>query len=228
MATKLRTDRARTFAAREDRLRVLRSMLPDSIAERVASGDLRTIDAIPQATVVAVVILGLGELVRADNTDRELVDRLHAELDGLAVHHGLDRINVVGDTYAAACGHDQPYIDHAPRALAFATDARRTVQEATAASPASIDESVGVDTGPVFVGMSGSSRLVYDVWGQTVAVAHQVARRARPGEVLVTESTRNMLPPTIEVEERETDPTGDGDNLWEVRSGAPKIGGRET
>ncbi|MDG2040311.1 MAG: cache domain-containing protein, partial [Ilumatobacter sp.] len=52
-------------AARNDRLGLLRSMLPPSVAQRFTSGDLRALDQAPAATVAVVVVLGLADMVRA-------------------------------------------------------------------------------------------------------------------------------------------------------------------
>jgi class 3 adenylate cyclase len=188
--------------AREQRLELMRQMLPKAVADRVGLGDLEALDEVPQASVVVLVVLGLGELVRigTQESNRDLVDRLHAELDGLADQHGLDRIKVVGDAYFAACGHDRPLLDHAPRVIAFATDARDAVRNLGTETSAGLDVTVGVHTGPVTVGMAGGARLVYDVWGETVTVAHHLARRARRGDVLLSEATHRMLPDEIRTE----------------------------
>ena len=121
------------------------------------------------------------------------------QLDDIAVDHGLDRIKAVGDSYFAVCGHDRPYIDHAPRAVAFAERVAEAVRAAGRASSAPLEVTVGVNTGPVMVGMSGGARLVYDVWGPTVTTAHDLARSARPGDIVVTDATRARLPDDIEV-----------------------------
>lgn len=182
--------------AREGRLRAMRRMLPQAVAERIASGDLQTLDEVTPVSVVVLVVLGLNDLVHpdSDSSDRDLIDRMHSELDELADQHGLDRIKVVGDAYFAAVGHDRPYIDNAPRAVGFAADAHHLLRDLSADSPADLDVAVGIDTGPVTVGMTGGSRLIYDVWGNTVTIAHNLARRAPRGEILMTTRTRELLP----------------------------------
>ena len=201
MAAALRANEARLTAARSERLGLLNRMLPPAVADRVARGDVQSLEEVPNATVAAVVVLGLGELVRVGetSTERDLVDRLHADLDEAAERHGLERVKVVGDTYFAACGHDRPLIDHAPRAVAFAADAEDAIRAIGADSPADLDGAVGVHTGPVTVGMSGGTRLLYDVWGETVTVAHYLARQSPAGAVMVSDQTRVLLPETIEV-----------------------------
>lgn len=199
MSATLDRERRELAEAREQRLGLMRKMLPRTVADRIARGDLEGLDEVPQASVVVLVVHGLGELVRAGTqvSNRDLVDRLHAELDGLAEQHGLDRIKIVGDAYFAACGHDRPFIDHAPRVVAFATDARDAVRALGEESAAGLDVAVGVHTGPVTVGMAGGAQLVYDVWGETVTVAHHLARRARRGDVLLSEATDRLLPDEV-------------------------------
>ena len=206
MSHELREQQDQIASARRERLDLLRSMLPPSVAERLASGDVQSIEQAPAATVVVVTVLGLADLVRADSShaDRELVDQLHAELDDLAYQHGLDRIKVVGDAYFAVCGHDRQYIDHAPRAVGFAIDALDAVRDVDAA--VELDAAVGVHSGPVTTGTAGGAKLVYDVWGETVSRAHLLARQADRGEIRMTETSRVLLPDSIEI-----GPVADGD-----------------
>jgi len=186
--------------ARSERLGVLEKMLPAAIAQRIARGDVESLDEVPSATVVVVVVLGLGALVEAHRGgDRRLIDELHAELDGIAFEHGLDRIKVVGDSYFAACGHDRPFIDHAPRSVAFAQAVAEAVRHQARASSVALDTATGINTGPVLVGMSGGSRLVYDVWGPTVTTAHTLARFAHAGDIVMAQATRARLPEEVDV-----------------------------
>ena len=218
MASTLDQQQVALAVAREERLELLRQMLPTAVAERLAKGEADRLDRVPQATVVVLVVRGLGALVRerSASDNRDLLDRLHSGLDELAEQHGLDRIKVVGDAYFGACGHDRPFIDHAPRVVGFATDARDAVQELGAAASTDLDVAVGIDTGPVSVGMTGGSRLVYDVWGTTVNVAHSLARRAGSGAIVISNATHSMLPEEIPSEPGDVE----GTTVWTVSATA--------
>ncbi len=212
--------------ARAERLDVLKSMLPSSVAQRIARGDVESLEEVPSATVVVVVVLGLGALVSSGSSrDRILLDQLHAELDDLALEQGLERIKVVGDSYFAACGHDRPFMDHAPRSVAFAGRVAQAVRSLSVRSGVQLDTAIGINTGPVTVGTSAGTRLVYDVWGATVTVAHDLARSARAGEILVTEGTRTRLPDEVELAPRPDRPAelqpagGNAPGPWVVVSG---------
>ena len=223
MAASLRAQRASVAAARAERLGLLRRMLPPTVAQRIADGHVQALEEVPQVTVGVAVVEGMGALVQvgAEAASRDVVDRLLSELDELAEQHGVERVKLVGDAYFAACGHDRPYLDHAPRLVGFVSDARDAVREISTESGTNVglDLTAGIHTGAVTVGMTGGARLVYDVWGGTVTVAHEIARRADHGEILVTESTKRLLPDTVEVEHS----TSNGDeSVWSVEPATVK------
>jgi len=108
--------------------------------------------------------------------------------------------------------------------VVFAERVAEAVDALAQASSAPLATAIGINTGPVTVGMSGGTRLVYDVWGPTVTTAHALARAAHADEIIVTEATRARLPEEIEVthwrgEAPSADahrPDGPGSDLWEV------------
>jgi class 3 adenylate cyclase len=203
-------------AASADRLDTVRSLLPPAIAERVEAGDRNVIDQVQQAGIVVLVIGGLGDIVRRRDVAeaREQLDHLVEEIDTLAHHHGLERVKLVGDAYFAGCGLSQPYLDHVPRSAAFALDTRDAIREMSARHDLRPEIAAGIHSGPVTVGLTGSARLVYDLWGETVSTAHFLARMARPGEILATDAVKELLPPDIAVAARDTGP-GEAP-VWEI------------
>lgn len=225
MMSSLDAHRSDLTNARERRITLLREMLPAGVAERVANGDLESLEEVPKATVVVAVITGLGSLVHAADGDsnRELVDRISSELDEIGRRHGLERIKIVGDAYYAACGHSRPYIDHAPRTVAFSADAQDVVRELGTQASVDLDVVAGAHTGPVMVGMTLQSKMVYDVWGPTVTTAYHLARSGRRGQILVSEATRALLPDTIETDAAPDSSPG-SETAWVVST--LTVGGR--
>ena len=213
MAGVLRRQHRRLAVARQERLQLMQQMLPPAVAERAASGDLDDLDEVPSTSVAVIVVLGLAALVGERGSDgRRIVESLHEELDGLAEQHGLDRIKVVGDAYFASCGHDRPYLDHAPRAVTFAADARDAIEAFGRESGAHLGAAIGVHTGSVTIGMVGQERMIFDVWGDTVSYAHLLARRATDNEILLSDRTHDYMP-----DEVVTEATTVGDEpVWSV------------
>jgi class 3 adenylate cyclase len=200
----LRRREAALEAASADRLDTVRSLLPEAIAERVEAGDRNVIDRVPQAGIVVLVIGGIGEMLRSQETGRtrELLNRVVEELDSVARYHGLERVKLVGDAYFAGCGLSQPFLDSAPRSVGFAMDAFDVIREAGEPYNVRPGAAAGIHIGPVNVGLTGSARLVYDLWGETVNTAVLLARFARMGEILVTDTVKELLPTDFAVEPR--------------------------
>lgn len=199
MLTTLRARRRSVLAAHDERVALLRRFLPPAVARRVEEGDRDVLDQIPRATVVAVTVRGLGRLVTEGTAEqnRQVLESTLGELDAHAADHGLERVKLTGDTYFATCGVAQPFLDHGPRAVRFALAVQETLP---VDDPGRLSVTAGVHTGPVTVGLSGSSLLVYDTWGPTVSRALQISRAGEPGQVLVSETVRAQLPESFAVE----------------------------
>ena len=140
------------------------------------------------------MIGGLGSLVTAGTADRarQRLDRFVAEADDLAAERGVDRVQLTGDAYVAACGTIRPHLDHAARTADFVFDVLEMLRDLDPEGDLYVR--AGLDVGPITVGLTGGARLIHDTWGATVQLATDLARSARPGEVLVSEACRARLP----------------------------------
>lgn len=198
MLERLAERRAAVQAQSRERTSLLRQFLPSAVARRSEETGGEVLDHVQNASVVVAEVVGLGDLV-GDAPDREVRDLLGEvvdEVDALAATHGLERIKLTGSTYYAVCGVSRPYLDHAPRAVAFALAARDLVRELTGGR---LVVRVGVASGPVSVGLAARSALVYDVWGETVATAESLTRSAPSGTAMATDDVRAQLPPSFVV-----------------------------
>ncbi len=175
---------------------VLVALLPPAVADAVVGGDRRLVETVPQASVVVLVVNGLDDLFRTRDTvaNRDLMNSIVDIADEAASVDGLERVKVMGDTYHAVCGVETPYLDHAPRTVRFAAAVLAKVRRFAEENGLDLDISGGVDIGPVTVGLTGSARLIYDVWGETAERAANLAPLAAPGEILVTGGVRDRLP----------------------------------
>ena len=185
-----------------ERRHLLRRILPPQAAQRAEAGERNVVDQVAHATAAVVIIQGLGPLLRAGSREeaRVLLDRFVEETDALAKQRGLERIRLTGDAYFATCGTVRPHVDHAARAVAFVLDVRDLVRD-LGDDDRVVSMSAGVDSGPVTVGLTGGSGLVYDAWGSTVQRAADLARGAVSGAVLVSASVRSQLPSTFVTED---------------------------
>ena len=205
MVERLDERQAEVTARSSERLALLRRFLPPTIVRRVEAGEQDVLDQSPHATVAVLVIHGLGELVSvASKQDiRNLLDRIVDEADGLARAHGLDRVKLSGDTYFAACGTSRPYLDHAPRSIAFVLEAIELIDDIATEFGYQLAVAGGLDSGPVTIGLTGGTALVYDAWGPTVTTASHLARIAGRDQILVSSTVRTQLPDSLEISDYE-------------------------
>lgn len=193
MLRRLRDHQVDVTARAEERTRLLRQFLPAGMARRSEQGDGDVVDHVGNASVVVIVFDGVSELT--ESRDAHAVRRLLAdtvdEADALATELGLERIKISAGMYVAVCGASRPYLDHAPRSVAFALGVRDLAAEL---SDGRVSVRAGVDDGAIAVGLPGRAGLVYDAWGTAVAQAERLATGSPAGTVAVSAVVRRQLP----------------------------------
>jgi class 3 adenylate cyclase len=123
---------------------------------------------------------------------RELVSILNGLIstwDEIAMGLGVEKIKTIGDCYMACCGCPEPNKDNASTLIEFASQMIASLREYNAAKGTSIQIRVGIHTGPVVAGVIGLSKILYDIWGPTVATAASLEAKSKPMSVLVSEET---------------------------------------
>jgi class 3 adenylate cyclase len=190
--------------AKSDRL--LHSMLPASIADRLRDERRVIADAFEDATVVFADLVGFTP-IGSDMAPADLVtvlNRLFGSFDELAQRHGLEKIKTIGDGYMAVAGVPEPVEDHANRAVGFALDIQAATDELAAELAMPLELRVGIHTGPLVAGVIGRDKLAYDLWGDTVNVASRMESQGMPGRIQISETTAQRLTTGVGLEPRGT------------------------
>lgn len=132
---------------------------------------------------------------------------LFSAFDAACTELGVEKIKTIGDAYLAAAGLPGTASEHV-RAAAELTLAIRSAVEA-AGAPWQIR--IGLHSGPVTAGVIGTTKFVYDLWGDAVNVASRLETTAPPGRIQVSEAVAMALGNTFELESRgEVDLKGKG------------------
>jgi class 3 adenylate cyclase len=190
--------------AKSDRL--LHSMLPASIADRLRDEPKVIADAIPEASVLFADLVGFtpigSQMAPADLVT--VLNELFGRYDELAGKHGLEKIKTIGDGYMAVAGVPLPVEDHADRAVRFALDLIEATDTLAAELSMPLEVRVGIHSGPLVAGVIGRDKLAYDLWGDTVNVASRMESQGMPGRIQVSEITAQMLTTGVSLEPRGT------------------------
>ena len=174
--------------------RLILNILPASVAARLRNGEESIADEYQLVSVLFADIVGFTP-VAARMSPRELVGMLSglfSAFDDLVTQHGLEKIKTIGDSYMAVGG--------------LTGDAREQAISAVNLGLDMIDESrrhpfldeqvhlrIGIHSGPAVGGVIGSRKLAFDLWGDTVNVASRLEGLSKPGRILVSETTWNLV-----------------------------------
>lgn len=187
---------------RERSERLLKNMLPESIAERMKAGE--TIADLHEASVLFADISGFTALARDLSAEKivDLLDRTFRRFDDIAQSHEMEKIKTIGDCYMAAAGIPEPRADHVDRAVMMGLDLLRSMNDIREQTGLDIDVRIGVHAGPLVAGVIGARKYSYDVWGDTVNVASRMESHGVVGRLQVSDTVKERLGERFSVEDR--------------------------
>ena len=174
---------------------LLRNVLPPEIAIRLWKGETNIADHFEDATIIFADVVGFTKIT-ARMRAFEIVaclNRLFSEFDRLVDDIGGEKIKTIGDSYMAAVGLPAPRPDHARIGSKLALDLVTAAQRLQSSLPVPFPVRVGVHSGPIMVGVIGTRKFAYDVWGDTVNIASRIEAAGEPNRVLISAATAKHL-----------------------------------
>jgi class 3 adenylate cyclase len=184
--------------------RLLLNILPGMIAERLKKGERSIADGFAEVTVLFADVVGFTAL-SAQTPAAELVSLLNDlfhRFDAVSERHGVEKIKTIGDCYMAACGLPEPRPDHAMAIAEMALELLSVIEAFNRERMVKFQVRIGLNSGPVVAGVIGSTKFIYDLWGDTVNLASRMESTGLPGAVQVTESVYEQLRDKYDFEER--------------------------
>lgn len=168
--------------------RLLRSIFPPAISERLKSGEELIAESFDEVAVLFADIAGFTEIAQridAEQLVRSLND-IFRRFDGLADTYGVEKIKTIGDSYMAVCGAPERRADAALRILFFAWGISKMAAAGLDIGGHVVTLRIGVHFGPVVAGVIGSRKFAYDLWGDAVNTASRMETLAPPNAVHLT------------------------------------------
>lgn len=191
-------ERALALQVQEERERsekLLLSILPGPIAERLKQGEGTIVDALEDATVLFADLAGFTELASKLPASElvQMLDEIFGGFDRLAGEFGIEKIKTIGDAWMAASGVPRPRPDHLEAAADLSLGMIDFIAGFAASTKHSIRVRIGLHSGPVVAGVIGRHRFIYDLWGATVNTASRMESHGIPGRIHVTTEFANRL-----------------------------------
>ena len=122
-----------------------------------------------------------------------ILNDLVGSFDDLAEQFGVEKVKTIGDNYLAVCGLSVPYLDHDKRTLDFAIEMLGLLRRFNLERSFQLSVQIGIHSGDIVAGIVGKSRVVYDIWGDTVKRAHALSQGCPAGSVVISEVVHHRL-----------------------------------
>ena len=181
---------------RAQRLHIERLMLrvfPKTVAAALER-DLVVADEIAAASILFADIEGftaMSDQMPASEVVA-MLNEVYSALDDLVDELQLEKIKTIGDCYMVAAGVPEPRLDHAAALCAFGLRMQEFVADRTFGGH-SLRFRVGINSGPIFAGVIGQKRFLYDLWGDAVNVASRMESTGTAGRVQITDATYELV-----------------------------------
>jgi class 3 adenylate cyclase len=170
---------------------LLRNILPEPIIERLNDGQRLIADRHEDVTVLFADVVDFTRISAALPVP-DLVTQLNAmfsAFDAACERHGVEKIKTIGDAYMAAAGLPGTSEHPVEACAALGLEMLGAVHDGR--FPWLIR--VGIHRGPVIAGVIGSSKFVYDLWGDAVNTASRLESTAPPGRIQVSAAVTEVL-----------------------------------
>ena len=185
---------------------LLRNIMPESVVDRLKSGDSLLADRHEDACVLFADLVGFTRM-SVGRPAAEIVtvlNHLFSRFDELCDDYGVEKIKTIGDGYLAVTGlPGRPESGDAAAALAdYALAMRQAMIEMGEDLDEPISIRIGLHCGPAISGVIGKRKYAFDVWGATVNFASRMESNSEPGVITISKEFRARLGDAFKTESR--------------------------
>jgi class 3 adenylate cyclase len=180
---------------REKSERLLRNILPDTIAERLKNNVSTIAESFSSVSVLFADLCGFTTFSERVDASQlvDLLDDIFSAFDHLANAYGVEKIKTIGDAYMAVAGLPEARDDHAEAVAGMGLGMLEAFRGVMRNRGLSMEVRIGIHSGPVVAGVIGKHKFSYDLWGDTVNTASRMESHGEPSRVHVSQATHTLL-----------------------------------
>jgi len=134
------------------------------------------------------------------------LEHYFTQFDEIIERYKLEKIKTIGDAYMALGGVTENLQEPAIRACLAALEIRNFMRNerdiARAMNRDYWEIRVGLHMGPLVAGIIGSSKISFDVWGDTVNIAARAEAGTKPGYITITKNIASAVNEYMNLEPR--------------------------
>jgi adenylate cyclase len=174
---------------------LLSNVLPAAIAERLKGSDQTVAEQYDSVSVLFADVVGFTPLAETLGANElvEMLNTVFTSFDELVTNCRAEKIGTIGDSYMVVAGAPDRHSDHADILANLALEMMDVVERTTSAVTPNLQFRMGINTGPVVAGVIGTTRLKYDVWGDTVNLASRFESHGMPGKIQIGPTTHDAI-----------------------------------
>ncbi len=122
-----------------------------------------------------------------------VLNSLFSQFNQLCESLELETIKISGETYCVVGGVPQPKSGSGDAIADLALGMQKEITRLQEGENLSLTLKIGIDRGTVVAGVVKGKQIRYDLWGNTLHIAHQIQSQAIPGTIEVTQRTYKHL-----------------------------------
>ncbi|CDW78012.1 adenylate and guanylate cyclase catalytic domain containing protein [Stylonychia lemnae] len=187
---------------------LLSNLVPPPVLEGIKH-DQKVVDELEDVTLLFTDMVKFTDFCRNVQDPKEVVQllsQLFTRFDLLCVQNQVYKVHTIGDCYVIMgyTGHipqsertPQIKAQEAYRVIKTGFDMIDVIQEVRETTLnkdlKELDMRIGIHTGKIVAGIIGTKIVRYDIFGADVLIANKMESNGLPGEVVISESTKEIL-----------------------------------
>ena len=180
--------------------KLLNQMMPPQVVQNLKN-DITTTDKYDNVTMIFADICGFTQY-SSDKNPIEVVgmlSKLFCHFDQLCVKNNVYKVHTIGDCYVIL-SFNELYESNkrnpekeCSNMVNMALDMIKEIKRVNFKKGLSLDMRIGVHTGEVVAGITGTNIVRYDIYGPDVDIANKMESGGQPGRINASEVTKALL-----------------------------------
>ncbi|OMJ95498.1 hypothetical protein SteCoe_1094 [Stentor coeruleus] len=176
---------------------LLTQMMPPNALKNLQDENPTT-DRLSYVTLMYADIVGFTAW-SSTKTSKEVVgmlSQLFTRFDKLCLMYDVYKVHTIGDCYVVMgykTDHKRSPAKEAENVVKFANSLIDVIEETNQLCNCDLSMRIGIHTGEVIGGITGTNIVRYDIYGADVLIANKMESNGEPGKIVVSEMTKVLL-----------------------------------